>query len=132
MSWPLSFEDEQIGEIMNELFVNIKVDREAVVGLYPHHGACACRAMTGQGGWPMSARGCMARLRPGHDSALRTLRHADFVVLLVAVSMRTTPRRIEQRRFPHAPGLVQTVFAGARSRIARPAHRRSGGQALAE
>ncbi len=48
-----SFEDEQTAKLMNELFVNIKVDREErpdLDGIYMQ----AVQAMTGQGGWPMS------------------------------------------------------------------------------
>jgi uncharacterized protein YyaL (SSP411 family) len=48
-----SFEDEQTAKIMNEMFVNIKVDREErpdLDGIYMQ----AVQAMTGQGGWPMS------------------------------------------------------------------------------
>ena len=48
-----SFEDEQTAKIMNDLFVNIKVDREErpdLDGIYMQ----AVQAMTGQGGWPMS------------------------------------------------------------------------------
>jgi uncharacterized protein len=48
-----SFEDEQTAKIMNELFVNIKVDREErpdLDGIYMQ----AVQAMTGHGGWPMS------------------------------------------------------------------------------
>ena len=48
-----SFEDEQTAALMNEMFVNIKVDREErpdLDGIYMQ----AVQAMTGQGGWPMS------------------------------------------------------------------------------
>jgi uncharacterized protein YyaL (SSP411 family) len=48
-----SFEDPQIAELMNELFVNIKVDREErpdVDAVYMQ----AVQALTGRGGWPMS------------------------------------------------------------------------------
>jgi len=48
-----SFEDEQIAAVMNELFVNIKVDREErpdVDAIYMQ----AVQAMTGRGGWPMT------------------------------------------------------------------------------
>ncbi len=48
-----SFEDPNIAAIMNEHFVNIKVDREErpdLDGIYMN----AVVAMTGQGGWPMS------------------------------------------------------------------------------
>src|SRR3972149_11896567 len=48
-----SFEDPDTAALMNELFVNIKVDREErpdLDSLYMD----AVVAMTGQGGWPMS------------------------------------------------------------------------------
>ncbi|MEZ4769252.1 MAG: thioredoxin domain-containing protein [Caldilineales bacterium] len=48
-----SFEDEETAALMNELFVNIKVDREErpdLDGIYMQ----AVQSMTGQGGWPMS------------------------------------------------------------------------------
>ena len=48
-----SFEDADIADLMNRLFVNIKVDREErpdVDSIY----MAAVQAMTGRGGWPMS------------------------------------------------------------------------------
>jgi uncharacterized protein YyaL (SSP411 family) len=48
-----SFEDGAIAEVMNRLFVNVKVDREErpdVDAIYMQ----AVQAMTGQGGWPMT------------------------------------------------------------------------------
>jgi uncharacterized protein len=48
-----SFEDESIAAVMNEKFVNVKVDREErpdVDAVY----MTATQAMTGQGGWPMT------------------------------------------------------------------------------
>ena len=48
-----SFEDEEIARVMNENFVNVKVDREErpdVDGLYMD----AVVALTGHGGWPMT------------------------------------------------------------------------------
>ena len=48
-----SFENTDVAALMNENFVNIKVDREelpAVDSLYME----ATQAMTGHGGWPMS------------------------------------------------------------------------------
>ncbi len=48
-----SFENPQIAALMNQLFVNIKVDREErpdVDSIY----MAAVQAMTGRGGWPMS------------------------------------------------------------------------------
>ena len=48
-----SFEDEATAALMNELFINVKVDREErpdVDGVYMD----AVQAMTGRGGWPMT------------------------------------------------------------------------------
>jgi uncharacterized protein len=48
-----SFEDEATAKLMNEYFINIKVDREErpdVDTIYMN----AVQAMTGQGGWPMT------------------------------------------------------------------------------
>ena len=48
-----SFEDEAIAALMNEAYINIKVDREErpdVDSVY----MTATQAMTGQGGWPMT------------------------------------------------------------------------------
>ncbi|GAA0378934.1 thioredoxin domain-containing protein [Microbispora corallina] len=48
-----SFEDEATARLMNDLFVNVKVDREErpdVDAVY----MSATQAMTGQGGWPMT------------------------------------------------------------------------------
>ncbi len=48
-----SFEDPETAALMNELFVNVKVDREErpdVDGIYMN----AVQAMTGRGGWPMT------------------------------------------------------------------------------
>ena len=48
-----SFEDAEVARVMNELFVNVKVDREErpdVDALYMQ----ATLALTGSGGWPMT------------------------------------------------------------------------------
>jgi uncharacterized protein YyaL (SSP411 family) len=48
-----SFENEAIAKLMNELFINIKVDREErpdIDSIYMQ----AVQAMTGHGGWPMT------------------------------------------------------------------------------
>jgi hypothetical protein len=48
-----SFEDPEVAEVMNRLFVNVKVDREErpdVDSIYMD----AVQAMTGRGGWPMT------------------------------------------------------------------------------
>ncbi|MCY4515192.1 MAG: thioredoxin domain-containing protein, partial [Candidatus Tectomicrobia bacterium] len=48
-----SFENEQIAALMNEHFVNIKVDREERPDL-DHIYQTAVQLLTGQGGWPLT------------------------------------------------------------------------------
>src|SRR5689334_23037396 len=48
-----SFENEETARVMNELFVNIKVDREERPDLDAIY-MTATQAMTGHGGWPMT------------------------------------------------------------------------------
>ena len=54
MSWPtIRFERSDVAAVMNEHFVNVKVDREErpdVDAVYME----ATTALTGQGGWPMT------------------------------------------------------------------------------
>src|SRR5947209_2757568 len=49
-----SFENEEIAAIMNEHFVNIKVDREERPDV-DHIYMDAVQAITGSGGWPLNA-----------------------------------------------------------------------------
>ena len=48
-----SFEDEQIAQLMNDLFINIKVDREERPDLDEIY-MNAVQMLTGRGGWPMT------------------------------------------------------------------------------
>ena len=48
-----SFEDSTVAELMNENFVNIKVDREEMPEV-DHLYMSVCQAMTGRGGWPLT------------------------------------------------------------------------------
>ncbi|HET9056838.1 MAG TPA: thioredoxin domain-containing protein [Chitinophagaceae bacterium] len=48
-----SFEDEEVAAIMNEHFVNIKIDREERPDI-DHIYMDAVQAMTGSGGWPLN------------------------------------------------------------------------------
>src|SRR5215468_4207834 len=48
-----SFEDEDTARLMNELFVNIKVDREERPDV-DHIYMNAVQMLTGHGGWPMT------------------------------------------------------------------------------
>ena len=48
-----SFEDEKIAALMNDLFINIKVDREERPDLDEIY-MNAVQMLTGRGGWPMT------------------------------------------------------------------------------
>ncbi|MHA2472044.1 MAG: thioredoxin domain-containing protein [Promethearchaeota archaeon] len=48
-----SFENQEIGEIMNETFVSIKVDREERPDIDKIY-MTVCQMMTGSGGWPLT------------------------------------------------------------------------------
>ena len=77
-----SFEDEATAALMNERFVNVKVDREErpdVDAIY----MTATQAMTGQGGWPMT----VFATPEGHPFYTGTyFPRAQFQRLLVGVS----------------------------------------------
>lgn len=48
-----SFEDESIAKLMNEAFINVKVDREERPDLDAIY-MVVCQMLTGQGGWPLT------------------------------------------------------------------------------
>jgi len=48
-----SFEDEEIAALMNDAFVNIKVDREERPDI-DHTYMTVCQMLTGSGGWPLT------------------------------------------------------------------------------
>ncbi len=48
-----SFEDDEVAEIMNRVFVSIKVDREERPDI-DHTYMTVCQIMTGGGGWPLN------------------------------------------------------------------------------
>lgn len=48
-----SFENEQVADLMNRAFVNIKVDREERPDIDAFYMA-VCQVMTGSGGWPLT------------------------------------------------------------------------------
>ena len=107
-----SFEDPEIARIMNEHFVNVKVDREErpdVDQIYMQ----AVQAMTGHGGWPMTVF-----LTPegvpfyGGTYFPPTPRHGlpAFPQLLRAIAEAWRTRREEVLR--SAARLVADVFRG--------------------
>ncbi len=111
-----SFEDEQTAKIMNELFVNIKVDREErpdLDGIYMG----AVQAMTGQGGWPMSVW-LLPDGSPFYGGTyfppFERYGMPSFRRVLVAVSdaYRTRRKDLEQSAARMREALQQTAFAG--------------------
>ncbi|MDX1639959.1 MAG: thioredoxin domain-containing protein, partial [Balneolaceae bacterium] len=48
-----SFEDEEVADLMNEAFINIKVDREERPDIDNTY-MTVCQMMTGSGGWPLT------------------------------------------------------------------------------
>ena len=48
-----SFEDKEVAKLMNDSFINIKVDREEMPEI-DHLYMTVCQAMTGRGGWPLT------------------------------------------------------------------------------
>jgi uncharacterized protein YyaL (SSP411 family) len=106
-----SFEDPAVADVMNELFVNVKVDREErpdVDAVYMD----AVQALTGRGGWPMTVfltpegepfhggtyypRETFLRLLAAVDDAWRTKReqlgqNVEALVEMVGRTARITP-----------------------------------------
>ncbi|HEY8482867.1 MAG TPA: thioredoxin domain-containing protein [Spirillospora sp.] len=86
-----SFEDDEVARLMNDLFVNIKVDREErpdIDAVYME----ATQAMTGQGGWPMT----VFMTPEGHPFYCGTyFPRAQFRALLQAVHTAWTTKRDE-------------------------------------
>jgi len=48
-----SFEDKEVADLMNEVFISIKVDREERPDI-DHVYMTTCQTLTGSGGWPLS------------------------------------------------------------------------------
>ncbi len=48
-----SFEDDEVTRLMNDAFINIKVDREERPDI-DHIYMTVCQLMTGSGGWPLT------------------------------------------------------------------------------
>jgi hypothetical protein len=108
-----SFEDAGTAAVMNELFVNVKVDREErpdVDAIY----MAATQAMTGQGGWPMTVF-CAPDGRPFYCGTYfpRQPRHGlpGFVDLCRAVDDAWRNRRGDIVR--HAEELTEAVGRSA-------------------
>ena len=116
-----SFENDEIAKIMNENFVNIKVDREERPDLDDIYQK-VCQMATGQGGWPLSVFltpdqkpfyvGTYFPVldsygRPGFGSILRQLSQA----------WKEKPKDIEQAAQKFIDGLQQTESVKSSSKI---------------
>ena len=114
-----SFEDEQVAAVMNDGFVNIKVDREERPDLDAVY-MNATVALTGQGGWPMT---CF--LTPdGRPFFCGTYYpKPNFLQLLDAVSetWRTRRDEVEDASGPHRGRIAVDGLRVARRRAADPA-----------
>ncbi|TDD73738.1 thioredoxin domain-containing protein, partial [Actinomadura rubrisoli] len=125
-----SFEDGETARIMNELFVNIKVDREErpdIDAVYME----ATQAMTGQGGWPMT----VFMTPDGHPFYCGTyFPRAQFRALLQAVDKAWAEQRddvvgqgrqVVEALTSRGPGPAGTEAPGA-ERLARAVRGLSG------
>ncbi|HKS44670.1 MAG TPA: thioredoxin domain-containing protein [Amycolatopsis sp.] len=138
-----SFEDSETARLMNENFVNIKVDREERPDIDAVY-MTATQAMTGQGGWPMTCFltpdgepfHCGTYYPPEPRPGMPSFRH-----LLVAVAQAWRDRRAELREgagrivthlaeqtgpLPEST-VDEDVLAGAVLRLSEQADRVNGG-----
>ena len=128
-----SFENPQIAARMNELFVNIKVDREErpdLDAIYQH----ALALMGEQGGWPLDdvpdprRRAVLGRHLFPAGAALGPARASRRCCEAMSNAYRARPRQGREERRRAARGAATARPAGARRRdrpgAARP-HRRA-------
>jgi len=89
-----SFEDPEVAELMNDVFVSIKVDREErpdIDNVY----MLVCQMLTGSGGWPWSGQassvGCQFR------STFSLISFAENAGISRRGGRGRSPRRVTQR-----------------------------------
>ena len=117
-----SFEDADTAAVMNELFVNVKVDREErpdVDALYMQ----ATLSLAGQGGWPMTVF-----LTPDGAAVLRGHLLPAHGARGPARLPRPLPR--SRQRLPHAPRRRGEPGRGGRAAARRPRAARSPAEGL--
>jgi uncharacterized protein YyaL (SSP411 family) len=92
-----SFEDEAVAKIMNESFINIKIDREERPDL-DHIYMDAVQAMTGSGGWPLNVF-LTPETKPFFGGTyfppLKAFNHSSWTDVLHAVKKAWTERKDE-------------------------------------
>ncbi len=98
-----SFENNDVADVMNSLFINVKVDREErpdVDAVYMD----AVQALTGRGGWPMTVF-CTPTGEPFYGGTYYP--RATFVKLIQAVDDAWTNRRDELQQ--NVDALVEAI-----------------------
>lgn len=101
-----SFEDEKIAELMNENFINIKVDREErsdVDMLYMQ----AVQLMTGQGGWPLNCF-AMPDGRPIYGGTYFNKQQWANVLLNISDLYKNDPDKVEEYAKNLTEGIKQS------------------------
>ncbi len=89
-----SFEDEQVAEIMNTHFINIKVDREERPDVDYIYMA-AVQLMTGRGGWPLNCI-CLPDGRPLYGGTYFQKNQWKEVLLQLAEYFKREPLKCEE------------------------------------
>lgn len=89
-----SFEDEQVAKIMNEHFINVKVDREERPDVDMVYMG-AVQLMTGQGGWPLN---CFALPdgRPVYGGTYFPKQQWVNVLMNLADLFKTNPSKVDE------------------------------------
>ena len=122
-----SFEDDAIAGVMNELFVNIKVDREErpdIDAIYMR----ALHALGEQGGWPLTmfldseARPVLGRHLFPARAALRPPRASSTCCAQVAQVYRDEPDKVRRERRALLDALSARRAAGAGTAADRRRH----------
>ncbi|MBO2521567.1 MAG: thioredoxin domain-containing protein [Firmicutes bacterium] len=144
-----SFENPEIAALMNQHFVNIKVDREERPDLDEIYQTAA-QLLTGQGGWPLTVfltpdqRPFFAGTyfppedrygRPGFARVLKTLSEAyqqerariDRIAAELVRAIQQVDRRDVDRRAPIRPETGEALLAKAVEWLARAFDREYGG-----
>lgn len=101
-----SFEDPEVAAIMNEHFVNIKVDREERPDIDQIYMS-AVQLMTGQGGWPLNAI-ALPDGKPIYGGTYFPKKRWMQALLQVAELYQTEPLRVRDYGKELSQGVAQT------------------------
>ena len=101
-----SFEDAEVAAIMNEHFVNIKVDREERPDIDQIYMS-AVQLMTGQGGWPLNAI-ALPDGKPIYGGTYFPKKRWMQALLQVAELYQTEPQRVREYGKELSQGVAQS------------------------